>query len=156
METWNNQDYREKELATQLHDFLHTESCTQLVHSYTRIQKYGNNLQKSSLDHVITNVPDKCSPPEIIAGGDSDHMAVIVTKFSREVKCMPKTIKKRNYKTFEANAFLNEIKTLHQSGGFNRVLTSNCPNQAAALFSGIFGSILNKYAPLKVFQVRNN
>ena len=28
--------------------------------------------------------------------------------------------------------------------------------EASALFSGIFGSILNKHAPLKVFQVLNN
>ena len=28
--------------------------------------------------------------------------------------------------------------------------------EASALFSGMFGSILNKHAPLKVFQVRNN
>ena len=29
-------------------------------------------------------------------------------------------------------------------------------DEASALFSGVFGSVLNKHAPMKVFQVRNN
>ena len=35
-------------------------------------------------------------------------------------------------------------------------MNSNNVNEASALFSGIFGSILNKHAPLKIFQIRNN
>ena len=154
--SWNNQNYKDKELAQQLHNFLHSESCHQLIHSYTRIQKYGNQIQKSSLDHIITNVPEKCSVPEISAGGDSDHMAVMVTKFSREVKTSPKTIKKRNYKNFNDVLFLNDVNHSLQSGEFNKVLNSSSPDEAAALFSGVFGSILNRHAPIKVYQVRNN
>ena len=39
---------------------------------------------------------------------------------------------------------------------FNKVINNEKVSEACALFSGIFGSILNKHAPLKVFQVRNN
>ena len=154
--SWNNHNYKDKDLAAQIHGFLHSESCHQLVNSNTRIQKYGNQVQKSCLDHVITNVPEKCSVPEISAGGDSDHMAVMVTKYSREVKVMPKTIKKRNYKHFDPVAFLNDVVSSKQCGNFERVLNSRCPDEAAAIFSGTFGSILNKHAPLRIYQVRNN
>ena len=74
---------------------------------FTPIQGFKN--MESCLDHVISNVPEKCSLPEISVGGDSDHMAIVVTKFRREVKVMPKTVKKRNYKNFNAEAFLNDV-----------------------------------------------
>ena len=41
-------------------------------------------------------------------------------------------------------------------GDFDKVLNNQNVSEASALFSGIFGSILNRHAPLKVFQVRNN
>ena len=154
--SWNKQSFKEKELAGQLHSFLHSESCHQLVHSPTRIQTYRDQIQKSCIDHVITNVPDKCSSPEISAGGDSDHMAVMVTKFSREIKSSPSTVKKRNYKNFDFVLFLNDLNNSVQAGKFDKILNSTCPDEAAALFSGEFGSLLNKHAPLKIYQVRNN
>ena len=43
---------------------------------------------------------------------------VMVTKYSREVKTMPKTIKNRNYKYFDPVAFLNDVKSSKQSGSF--------------------------------------
>ena len=110
----------------------------------------------SCLDHVTTNVPEKCSVPEIFTSGSSDHLPVMVTKFSREVKSQPKTIKKRNYKNFNAGNFLNDISEHVANKSFDRVLNNENINEASALFSGIFGSILNKHAPLKVYQVRNN
>ena len=42
------------------------------------------------------------------------------------------------------------------SGGFDKVTDNENLEEASADFSNIFGSILNKYAPLKVIQVRNN
>ena len=115
-----------------------------------------SSLQRSCLDHVTTNIPTKCNVPEVFPLGSSDHLPVMVTKLSREPRSQPKTIKKRNYKHFNAPDFLNEINEKVQSRGFDRVLNNNNIEEASALFSGIFGSILNKHAPLKVFQVRNN
>ena len=42
------------------------------------------------------------------------------------------------------------------NGSFDIVINNNNIEEASALFSGIFGSLLNKHAPLKTFQVRNN
>ena len=58
---------------------------------------------------MYTNAPGKCEAPTVEAAGDSDHMAVIFTKFSRELRVKPQTIKKRNYKNFCAEDFLKEI-----------------------------------------------
>ena len=83
-------------------------------------------------------------------------MPVMVTKYSRELRSQPKTIKKRNYKNFSVPDFLHDVNEVVQNGGFEKVLNNDNIEEASAIFSGIFGSILNKHAPLKVFQVRNN
>ena len=39
---------------------------------------------------------------------------------------------------------------------FNQVLSINDIEEASTIFSGLFGSILNRHAPLKTIQVRAN
>ena len=95
--SWNDLNYRHKELASIVQQFMVDESCFQMVHSPTRIQIVGGILQQSCLDHVTTNVPEKCSLPEIIPAGSSDHLPVLITKYSRELRSQPKTIKKRSF-----------------------------------------------------------
>ena len=153
---WNDSNYKHKDLANVVHSFLLRESCVQLVKKYTRVQSVAGVMQRSCIDHVTTNIPEKCNIPEVYPSGSSDHMPVMVTKYSRELRSQPKTIKKRNYKHFSATEFLKDINELAQNGGFDRVINNNNSDEASALFSGIFGSVLNKHAPLKVFQVRNN
>ena len=154
--SWNEQNFTHKELADEVTNFLLSESCFQLVNKATRVQSVGGRLQKSCLDHITTNIPEKCSIPEVFNEGSSDHLPVMVTKFSRELRSQPKTIKKRNYKNFSVHNFLTDIEENVRKGTFEKVMNSESVNEASALFSGIFGSILNKHAPLKVFQVRNN
>ena len=55
-----------------------------------------------------------------------------------------------------SNTFLVEINECLRNGGFDRVIYSDNIEEASAIFGGIFGSILNKYAPVKVVQVRHN
>ena len=154
--SWNHSNYRFKNLSNQVKSFCFESSCKQLVNDYTRIQSYGDSLQQSCIDHVTTNVPDKCSIPNISAGGSSDHMAVLVTKFSRDIKHQPKTVRKRKYKHFVPASFLEDILINLQHGVFQPILATFDPDLAATLFSKTFGEILNKHAPLKTYQVRNN
>ena len=77
--SWNEQNYKHKDLANIVQEFLLAESCEQLVNKYTRVQTNGDHVQRSCIDHVITNVISKCTPPEVMSGGNSDHMAVLVT-----------------------------------------------------------------------------
>ena len=153
---WNDQNFKHKALANEVHSFLLRESCFQLVKKYTRVQNVAGELQRSCLDHVTTNIPEKCTVPEVFHTGSSDHLPVMVTKLSREPRTQPRTIKKRNYKHFDAHDFLRDVNEHYRNGGFDRVINNDNIEEASALFSGIFGSMLNKHAPLKVYQVRNN
>ena len=80
--TWNDSDYKYKDMSNEVQNFLLNESCFQLVTKYTRVQKVGESLQKSCLDHVITNLHEKCNVPFLFSSGSSDHLPVLVTKFS--------------------------------------------------------------------------
>ena len=126
-------------MANEVQNFLLQESCFQIVTKYTRVQKVGETLQRSCLDHVTTNVPAKCNVPEVFSCGSSDHLPVMVTKFSREPKSQPKMIKKRNYKNFNAVDFLKDVNKHVSDGSFNKVLFNQNINEASAIFSSLFG-----------------
>ena len=142
--SWNQSDYQHKNLAQLVQAFLLEDSCHQLVNTWTRLQKYRDTIQRSCLDHIVTNVPNRCDSPEISAGGNSDHMAVMVIKRSRDVKNQPKTIKKRNYKQFNEAAFIQDISESLNAGRFDTVLNTTDPDIAASHFSGIFSSHLEQ------------
>lgn len=153
--SWNNPDYTatNKELSDKIKQFFINETFTQLVSVFTRSQKIANGtISQSCLDHIATNVPDKFSVPVVSSAGNSDHLAILIIKYSRQLRNEPKTIKKRNYKQFNPISFLTQISQTD----FSKVTSCQNPDTAAALFSGIFGSILNQHAPLKVYQTRNN
>ena len=80
----------------------------------------------------------------------------MVTKLSHEIRTQPKTIRKRMYKNFSPQNFLLEINSYMQNGKFDIVTSNNNIEEASAIFSGIFGSILNRHAPLKTVLVRSN
>ena len=98
----------------------------------------------------------KCNIPEVFSSLSSDHLPVMVTKLSHEVRTQPKTIRKRLYKNFSPYAFLLEVNSCLENGLFDQVLSNNDIEEASAIFSGLFGSILNRHAPLKTIQVRAN
>ena len=154
--SWNESNYRHKELASIVQQFMVDESCFQLVQRPTRIQSVGGVLQQSCLDHVTTNVPEKCSLPEIIPAGSSDHLPVIITKYSRELRSQPKTVRKRSYRKFNVEHFLHDVYSHSINGSFQKILDSHDVDEASKIFSDTFGAILNRHAPLKVFQIRNN
>ena len=153
---WNEPNYRHKNLANEIQNFLLNESCFQIVDRYTRIQSALGNLQYSCLDHVITNVPEKCNVPEVFSSMSSDHLPIMVTKLSHEIRTQPKTIRKRLYSRFSPADFLLDLQNSLQNGDFNRVTNSDNIEEASAIFGGLFGSILNRHAPLKTVQIRNN
>jgi hypothetical protein len=76
----------------------------------------------------------------------------MVTKHSREIDDKPDVVKKRSYKKFVEKDFLSEI----EHTDFQSVLMEEDENEAAKKFSTIFKSVLDKHAPIKVFQTRNN
>ena len=133
-------------------DFFLQESLSQLIDRPTRTELRGNNIEKSCLDHVTTNVPGKCINTRVLAAGSSDHLAVTTTKLSKEIRTRPQTIRKRSYKQFSKENFLREMKYTD----FSSVLLERNLHQAASKFSDIFKSVLDNHAPIKIFQTRKN
>ena len=89
---------------------------------------------------------------EVVAGGSSDHLAIITTKLSRETISRPPQVKKRSYKYFSKENFLLEIRNTD----FKEILSIYDSDEAANMFGKIFGQILDNHAPVKIFQTRYN
>ena len=96
------------------------------------------------------------SAPEITPIGKSDHMGLLVTKSTKEIRTAPRTTLKRVYKNFDKDNFVNDIREAKERGKFNWVLTSEDENDAFAKFCASYVHILNKHAPLKVIQNRTH
>jgi hypothetical protein len=97
-------------------------------------------------------VPAKCINTFTVVGGNSDHLAIITTKLAKEIIVRPAVIKKRSYKYFKKDDFLQDVN----STDFSKVLEENDADVASEHFSKIFGSILDDHAPMKIFQTRKN
>ena len=148
--------YEHSGLANLVQDFQMEENITQLIQNYTRIRLVNNQIQRSCLDHVYVNCVSKMTAPEIIPIGKSDHMGLLVTKSTKEIRTAPRTTLKRVYKNFDKDNFVNDIREAKERGKFNCVLTSEDENDAFAKFCASYVHILNKHAPLKVIQNRTH
>ena len=139
-------------LANLIHDFNLEQSFVQVVERYTRTELRGNSIQKGCLDHISTNSPGKYEASEVVAGGNSDHLAVMILKRSKEIRTKPEVVRKRSYKHFNKDDFLREVKFTN----FDSVLEEADPSKAAEELSKIFGKILDNHAPVKIFQTRKH
>ena len=151
--TWHEPsfDASNKVLANLIQDFLLEDSSYQIVKDFTRSEGTRSGFSKSCLDHVYTNVPSKCVRPVVESAGESDHLAVILSKFSKEVKSRQHAVLKRNYKNFDPVSFLLDIQSSFID---EAVLSCNTIESAAMTFSEIFSHVLDRHAPCKVFQNR--
>ena len=150
---WNNSTFQFKSLALIIHDFLLETSSSQQVSKYTRSEKGCSGIVRSCIDHCYTDVPEKLSNLLVVSSGDSDHLAVIVTKFAKTPITKPQTVKKRSYKYFCAGSFLTDILN---SGINEKVTTLKDMEEAAKVFEEQFSDILDFHAPVKTFQMRKN
>ena len=148
----DNHDPQRKLLAEQVLDFMIEESAVQLVEEYTRSEMVNNVIQRSCIDHVITNIPNKCNMPEVLGVGNSDHLAVKVQKYTSELRQHPNAIKKRSFKNFNKDAFLADI----DAEDFMPVIEANDIETAAQIFENKFTRIYDKHAPIRVIQQHRN
>ena len=152
----DTQGFQYSDLASLIKDFEMEENCTQLVHDYTRLRLVNNELQRSCLDHVYVNCVSKMSAPDIVPIGRSDHMGLIISKASKEMRSYPRTTLKRVYKNFDKESFKNDIAEAKRRGKFAAVLSSFDENIAYEKFCETYLPILNHHAPLKVIQNRTS
>ena len=151
--TWNNDnsDPATKVLSNCLQEHLLEESSHQIVKNFTRSEMSRSGVSRSCLDHIYTNSPSKCDEPIVEAAGNSDHLAIVFNKFTKELQSKPQAVLKRSYVEFDPHAFLLDI----QNCCINEAVTSiNEVNEAAYMFKELFTCVLNRHAPLKIFQSR--
>ena len=142
-----------KDLPNMVQEHILEETSYQVVSDFTRSEMTNNVVHSSYIDHIYTNAPMKCDIPRSEAAGDSDHLAITITKYSKEPVFKPNAVLKRNYKNFNIESFLLDI----QNSSINHdVLACNDIDSAAATFQELFLDILDFYAPIKVFQTRRH
>ena len=128
---------------------MHEENCSQLIDNFTRIRSVNGVLQRSCLDHATVNCVGKMSQPEVIWVGQSDHLGVLITK---EVRNYARTTRKRIYKNFNKEAFLNNIQEAKCAGKFDGVFSASTPDEAVEAFTQSYCEVLDHHAPIKVIQ----
>ena len=66
-----------------------------------------------------------------------------------------KTTRKRVYKNFDCEKFVEDIKVAKQLGKFDSIHATEDIEEAGDTFTRAFCEVLDKHAPLKVIQNRN-
>ena len=99
-------------IANVANDFYLQESMFQLINEPTRSSYYGDVVIRSCLDHITTNVPNKCCNTAVLVGGNSDHLAVMTTKKSREVNSTPSLVRKEVTRDSILEIFYSKLCTL--------------------------------------------
>ena len=153
---WDDPNYNLEKMANLVKEFLLEEDCHQIIDEYTRIRDVNGVLQRSCLDHVTVNCVNKIININVLGVGQSDHLGVMVTKMSREMRTSPRTTRKRVYKNFVPCDFINDIRAAKESGSFSSMHDTEDIDKAGDIFVDTFNEVLNKHAPIKTIQNRNN
>ena len=153
---WDTPGYIHSNLADLVKEFMLEENCYQLVDEITRIRSVNGELQRSCLDHFTVNCVGKISNLAVLGVGTSDHLGILATKYTTELRTCTKTTKKRIYKDFDKEAFVNDVREAKAKGLFEQMLVSDDIEVIGDTFCNEFTKILEKHAPLKVIQNRNN
>ena len=106
----------------------------------------------SLVDHYWTNQPEKVSNISSKDTGSSDHMLISGTRNTKKSVFKPKIIRKRSFKTFCFETFLNAIRKVK----WLDVYLSDDVEVAVNIFTNKITEILDVMAPLKTIQVRTN
>ena len=141
--------YKLKSLIESLFDRILPLGTVQCVNGPTRFE---NGVAASGLDHFWTTNPNKLSDVHTYFHGSSDHKIVIGTRFTKCVVRNQRYVKKRSYKNFKANVFIDAI----QSTSWWDLYSCENPEEAVEIFTNKLTLILDEMAPVKKYQVRNN
>ena len=143
-------EYQLKPLVEILFERIMSLGTTMMIKKATRSWQ---GTATKCLDHIYTSDPSKMGDPEVVWTGLSDHALVKVKRYTKSLERKPRYIRKRCYKNFSNESYKQMIKSMPE---LDRVLTSECPNEAAEIFTEGLTRVLDKLAPLRTIQIRNN
>ena len=130
-----------------LEQFYSLFNLQSLIKKETCITK----THKSFIDLILTNKPLSFQSSTVIETGLSDHHKLIATFVkSHFTRLSPKTVYYRNFKNFDEDFFLNNLKET------NFQLSTDDPNENYRLITDTFNKIVERHAPLKKRFFRGN
>ena len=104
----------------------------------------------SGLDHIYTSVPEKLSQAQVKVCGSSDHKLILATRYSKNIRDNIRYCKKRSYKNFDQNKFLEEVNKI----SWWDVYSCTDVDMAVDIFTKKLTDILDRMAPVRKFQIR--
>ena len=130
-----------------LEEFCDNFNLTNIVKSNTCFTK--NN--KSTIDLLLTNKPISFQVINTTETGLSDCLTLIPSFMKSYIsRLKPKTIFNRNYKNFDEEKFVKDVKAADFS------FSSNDPNENYSVLSDTFSKLVDRHAPLKMKIQRGN
>ena len=151
---WLKKSYHLYSLSKMVQVACKMTNLTQLVCQPTRCQfnAVTGQTSMSCIDHVYTNCKARCSEVVITSFGNSDHDLVEYTRYAKDPPMPARTIKKRSYKNFILNDFLDHLSKID----WTPVYVSQDIDQAVEIFTSLFSEILNIHAPFITYQQRKH
>jgi hypothetical protein len=135
--------YKLKTLIENLFDRILPLGAVQCVNGPTRFE---SGVASSGLDHFWTSNPNKLSDIHSYFHGSSDHKIIIGTRYTKCVVRNSRYVKKRSYKNFNTNEFIQAI----QSTSWWDLYSCEDPEQAVEIFTQKLNIILDEMAPIIV------
>ena len=142
---WLHPVYKLYSLTKIVQNTCNAYNFSQLVKDPTRIMynSVSRTTELSCIDHVYCNYKHKCSDPRIMVSGASDHDIISYVRFSKSPPTPARTIRRRSYKNFVEQAFLEDLSFVDWS----EVYASTDIDTAVDIFTEKFRCILNQHAP---------
>ena len=144
-----SQSSKLKSLISALKDRIIPHGFIQLVQDVTRSWP---GAESTLLDHHWTNQQDKVSDVHAYFQGASDHKMICILRRTRKIISKPKIIKKRNFKNFDPQAFIDAVSKT----SWLDVYLCDDLDTAVNLVTIKLNKILDEMAPVKIIQVRTH
>ena len=141
------QDSRDS-YTTRLINIMEAYQLTQVISEPTRITRSTSTL----IDLFITNNTESIVHSGVYSLSISDHNLIFAIRKIGIPRRSPRYFETRNFKKFNANAFLSDIQNSYLPQFDSN---SGNINEAWHIWKSNFLNILNKHAPKRVIKVRN-
>ena len=124
-----------------------TYQYIQLIDQPTRITSSTRTL----IDHIFTNKPNIITNHGVLHVGISDHSLIYATHKHNTLKADPKIIESRQFKNFDCDAFIEDIKETP----FHFASLMDDPNEMWDVWKSLFLEVINKHAPMRKRKVKS-
>ena len=121
----------------------------QLIEGVTRVWP---GAEATLIDHHWTNHHEKVSHAHAYYQGASDHKMIYIIRRTKKVISKPKIIKKRSFKNFNPQAFVEAVMKI----SWLDVYLCDNVDTAVKLVTDKLNKILDEMAPIKIIQVRTH